>query len=531
MDKKFFRIYHSEVERDLYLGKLTVCIADRPGSLAELAGVFSKYGININFFHYNRSEHPNRVLVEITGNSGDALMRANQEIIERNISDISLFSPHLELGLLDTGNILNIEVRLENKPGTLGVFAELLKGHDANVIYMAYNEDISETSARFSIVTRDSSEIDLLLKDMNARGYHYNLIYKGAAQKEVEDIIGLNLVERFFFKMKKMLNTEDIERLKKLAESSRQISENLINFNREAGRDLEAGNVFTGVLAFASASLSRTGDNFSFERLPSINFGDVNFHAFRLPTGGNIHILDCGDESVMIDGGYGVYFEDVKKMLRQNGIEPSRIRRIYLTHADADHAGMSGYFAREFGSSVYLHKSCRGIVEHSNRAWGSNAPYLNLNNYFTVLTNEFTKSEIPGQWNQYGSREIGRVGGFSVIDTFEISDQKYQVLESLGGHVPGQVFFLCHKSGLVFTGDYLLSTESLSHEEKEILSYPKFMMTSTNVDSQLFRKEMEMLKSLVADFDRELRNSGLRAVVVPGHGNYYPGSAFANKNP
>ncbi|MCX7920341.1 MAG: MBL fold metallo-hydrolase [bacterium] len=523
MPDKYFRIYKAESNEPDYLGKITVFLADRPGSLAALASIFAKFGINIIYFYYNRSEHPNRVLLEVRSESIDALHKVQQELASQNLFDHDLMRhPHLELGVLDTASILHIVIQLENKPGTLGKFATLLRDHSANVIYMAYNEDISETTADISLVTQDSGEIDRLLKDMNEQGYHYSLRYKGAEQKEVEDIIGLNLVERFFFRLKKTLHTDDINRLKKLVESSSRMSEMLVKFSQEAGKHLEAGEVFTNILAFASVSLSKTGQNFSYRRLPSLPFGNVTFHAFRLPTGGNIYLLESEPELVMIDGAYGVYYSDVKRMLTENGLDPSRISRIYLSHTDADHAGLSGYFADEFGTKVYLHPASRGIIEHENRAWGSDSRLLDLNHYFTILVNEFTQFRVPKTWYEYNTTEIGKEDGFSVIDTFELAGQTYTIIESTGGHIPGNVFFISEESGLVFTGDYLLLIESLSPEDRTNLNYPKFMMTSTNADSRKFKQEMDMLKSFVQKFNARLQSQNRGAIIVPGHGDYYP---------
>jgi glyoxylase-like metal-dependent hydrolase (beta-lactamase superfamily II) len=170
---------------------------------------------------------------------------------------------------------------------------------------------------------------------------------------------------------------------------------------------------------------------------------------------------------------------------------------------------------------VYLHDGARGILEHENRGWGSDTPLLDLNHYFTVLVNEFTKFRVPEKWTAYGKKERERLNGFSVIDAFEIGGQTYKVLESSGGHVPGQVFFISSDSGLIFTGDYLLRVDSLGDEERVMLNLPKFMMTSTNVNSALFRKEMDMLKDLITRFDADLRTRNQKAVIVPGHGAYY----------
>ena len=521
MSEKYFRIYRSAPPEGDYLGKGCLFLVDRPGSLAGLASMFAAYGVNIIFFHYNRSEHPNRVLLEVRSESEDALRLIYSELSQTDIVGGQFPAPQLELGVVDTGNILKIEVQLQHWSGTLGGFAHLLARHKANVIYMSYHEDISYTSANFSIATQNPGEIDKLLKEMNENGYYYSLVYRGSEQQQIEDIIGLNLVERFFFHLRKLLDTDNLERLRKIVNSSQRINDSLINFSREAGKHFDSGVVTTNILAFASASLMKTGEKFFFHRLPSLTFDRVRFHAFRLPTGSNINVLESDEELVMIDSGYGLYYEDVKTMFRENGLDPGKVARIYLSHADADHAGMSGYFADEFRSRVYLHREAQGILEHENRAWGTDTPLLELNHCFTVLVNEFTKFRVSENWIPYSSEEIDRICGFQVIDKFELAGQHYLILGGQGGHVPGQVFFLSYDSGLIFTGDYLLLVDSLSPGERETLNLPKFMMTSTNVDSRLFRCEMDMLKELIIKFDADLRVHKKRALVIPGHGDYY----------
>ncbi len=526
MNKKAFRIYYPEQGGD-YLSKITAYLPDRPGSLASLAEIFTKYSINITLFNYDRSAHPNRVILEVTGKTIDALKHVRKELDSSQFLWQSGKSDDVPLGVVDTRNILKIEVQLENLPGTLGKFARLLADHEANVIFMHYNEDISETSANISMFTKDSDKVEKLLKDMNARDYYYSTIYKGAGNKEVEDIIGLNLTERFFFKLQKIMKTDDIEKLRRLIYSSKQLSDALVRFSTEAGKHFEEGTLITSVLAFASASLTKTGKGFSYHKMPELQIDGVKMHGFKLPTGGNIYVLENNECYLMIDSSYGLYYDDAKKMLSENSIAPEMIRDIYLTHADSDHAGLSGYFNKEFGCKVHMHRDASGVIKNENRAWGSDSPLMKLNHFFTVLVNELTRSSFPEEWTSYRDDAMGMEGEFRIIDSFDFAGHTYSVLESIGGHVPGQVFFMSRDSGLIFTADYLLDIESLKAEEKEVLSYPKFMMTSTNVNSLLFRKEMEMLDKLVRDLDADMRRAGRQAYVVPGHGDYYPASVIA----
>jgi glyoxylase-like metal-dependent hydrolase (beta-lactamase superfamily II) len=521
MDNKYLHIFCSESEDSVYLGKGVFYVSDRPGVLSELAGMFAEYDINIILFHYNRSDHPNRVMLEVKSATRDSLLQACRKARSLDYIGGKFPSPSFELRILDPKNILNIEVQLKHKPGTLSNFSSLLAKHNANVIYMAFNEDISETSANFTLATEDTHEIDILLKDINEHSYYYNPIYRGSGQNEVEDIIGLNLMERFFFHLKKLLHIEDIEQLRKLVNSSSYLADSLLRFSHEAGKHFRVGDVITNVLAFASASLMKTGERFSYRKLPPIIMNDMSIHIFRMPTGGNISVIEENGVYVMIDGGYGLYYNDVKKMLQENGIEPSSIQRIYLSHADADHAGLSGYFAEEFDSQVYLHPSAKVILDHENRAWGSDTPLLDLNHYFTVLVNAFTGFRIPHHWIAYRKKGSTRIDDFSVIDSFVIDQEIFHVLESLGGHVPAQVFFYNTKAGLLFSGDYLLLVDSLEVEEKNFLNIPKLMMTSTNVNSSLFRSEMDMLKKLIKSPKETTDPNKSEVIIIPGHGDYY----------
>jgi hypothetical protein len=116
-----------------------------------------------------------------------------------------------------------------------------------------------------------------------------------------------------------------------------------------------------------------------------------------------------------------------------------------------------------------------------------------------VLVDEFTQASFPDEWNAFKESGNENAGGFEVIDEFSLDGISFSVLKSLGGHLKAQVLFLSIEAGLFFTADYLLNVNSLPAEEREVLSFPKFMMISTNVDSAVFRQEMDMLKKFALD--------------------------------
>jgi len=432
-----FQIWQS-AEKDSFLCKAKLYVPDKSGSLARIANLFAQKYINITYFYYNRSEHPNRVLIEGKSSEQDYLVALKELLPKKEYFD-EIFEEDLQITNLS--NILKISVYIENKPGSLAKFADILRNYEANVIYMIYNELVSENKADIAFYVKSREQIRNLLQRMNEEGYHYSIEYSGTDMEYTNSIIGLNLVEKFFLKLGKLMSQQDIDELKKIVYASKHISDTLVNFNKEAGKNLEAGEVFANILTFAIFSTKKTKESFYYKRLPPLVFDDYILYCFRLPTGGNVYIFKLSDSYVMIDGSYGIYYEDVKRMLRVNGIEPGKIRKIFISHADADHAGMSGYFEEEFGTEVFMHSSCRGIIENQNRAFGATTILEELNRNFTILVNTFTKCKFPVQWKPFKEEVIESINGFSVIDRFFIGELEFKVLESLGGHIPGQVFF------------------------------------------------------------------------------------------
>ncbi|MBE0477703.1 hypothetical protein IBX65_01095, partial [Candidatus Aerophobetes bacterium] len=124
-----------------YLVKLDILLEDKPGSLADFSFLIAEAGGNIGFFHYDRSIDPNRVVSEVQFKERENLEKLLQLLKksysysedERLQDDIKIITPE---------SVLEIKVRLTNRPGSLAAFACHLKEYRANVIYMLYNEDI-----------------------------------------------------------------------------------------------------------------------------------------------------------------------------------------------------------------------------------------------------------------------------------------------------------------------------------------------------------------------------------------------------
>lgn len=82
------------------------------------------------------------------------------------------------------------------------------------------------------------------------------------------------------------------------------------------------------------------------ERIYLVGSGRMGF---ELTEGYDCHVylLDGGDEYALIDSGAGLAPELIIDRIEEDGLDPSRVRHLLLTHAHADHAGgAAGLHAR-----------------------------------------------------------------------------------------------------------------------------------------------------------------------------------------
>jgi glyoxylase-like metal-dependent hydrolase (beta-lactamase superfamily II)/uncharacterized protein with ACT and thioredoxin-like domain len=508
------------------LAKFRVSLPDRPGSLAGFASTIARSGGNISFFHYDRSLDSGRVAVEVQLADEPAVGTLLSSLRDHQYNPEP--SPDVQDDVLVTAveSVLEVKVRLENAPGALASFALLLAEHDANVIYMLYDEDIDADAADIAVATEHPQEIDRLLQAVNEQGYHYRVVYRGSDEQAAANIIGLKMVEKFFLRLKKLLPSSGVDEIRSLVQSSRDLQQDLVQFATEAGNNLEAGDVFETVLTFASRSRSRTGVMFSAAEMKPVRLpGGMDLMGFRLPTSENFYLFRDSDELTMIDAGHGIYYPDIKRLLSSRGLDPSAVTRIFITHPDTDHAGSAGYFEREFGTAVFMHAGSADVMKHMNRAYGSSGSLLNLNKYYTRLSSRFTECLFPSRPRYFSDQPVRTFCSFRVIDAFSIGPLSFDVLESHGGHTPGLVFFLNRECGLLFTSDFLLNVKSLTAEDKEHLGIYRYLLTNPNRDSRVYKEETAALKEMMLSLDEELKKKG-GATIFPGHGDYYPASAL-----
>lgn len=76
-----------------------------------------------------------------------------------------------------------------------------------------------------------------------------------------------------------------------------------------------------------------------------------------------VYALNCGDQWVMIDAGGGKGGEKILANMAEDGLDPSLVKTLILTHAHADHACSAKFFKEKLGVQILASEADGRLVE------------------------------------------------------------------------------------------------------------------------------------------------------------------------
>ena len=73
----------------------------------------------------------------------------------------------------------------------------------------------------------------------------------------------------------------------------------------------------------------------------------------------HVYLIDGGTELALVDAGAGLDVPAILAQIRNDGLDPARVKHLLLTHAHADHAGGAAELRQALpGLRVYMHADC-----------------------------------------------------------------------------------------------------------------------------------------------------------------------------
>jgi len=468
---------------------------NEPGALHRAAEIIKSYSGNINRIQYDRRIDPATVFFEVTAEPGTC---------SRMKEDLHAIGYLQET--LPTLGFLKFSVYLPHQPGALFELLTYITGAGANIAYIDFDDRRCDPGrVTISLNVEESAVAGNLLDRLKSR-YRLDILEYDTTGANLDDTV---FYVRFAQAVRGLIGTAEDEFLLSLLHDVNHIVQELYSL----GQNPEE--VFECILRTGRTLRDTTGEGF-YADLQRIQVSDaVEVVCFQMPGGGNIFLLCAPDETVMIDTGYGIYHQDVVRMLQHYGLgDLKKIRRVYITHADADHCGAGGLFEAE----AYMHSGSLAIIRQANRAYGSRSEASILEEVYTTIINLFSRFAPPEDPELFPAGKIGMRSIFPVLAHFTIHDLEFEVLESLGGHLHGQVYFFCPDHSIIFTADTLINFGSLDEDRRRYNSLADFLVTSVNVDSELARQERRALFDIIAELDEERAPEERRCLVACGHG-------------
>lgn len=271
-------------------------------------------------------------------------------------------------------------------------------------------------------------------------------------------------------------------------------------------------NLIKGIGDYLAAT---SGDKFISEYQKIQVTDAISLYSFQLPGGGNLNVFVTPEGKMVIDTGYGIYHDDCERMLKSlslGGYED--IRSVVCTHGDADHCGASGYYP----VPPLMHPVTKALLDSGTRAYGSHCPKPLLEQFYTTSINTMSRMYVPDKVIEQSTVAIGKRGLFPVIGKVAFAGMEFEIWESLGGHIAGQLLLYEPKLGLLFTSDAFINFSTLSKERANYCSIADSMIGSVNVDSAIARTERQELARLFAELDAELHSHGRQLLICCGHG-------------
>lgn len=467
---------------------------DDPGALHRAAEIIKGHGGNIHRVDYDRRIDPHIVFFQVN---------AEEDAPEKITHDLQAIG-YLQTSLA-TLRFLKFSVYLPDEPGMLFEFLGLTTGAGANIAFLDF-DDKGKYPGRLTVaLTLDNDVVaDHLLQQLKLR-WRLEILEYDATGKKLDDTV---FYIRFAQELREIIGQEDEDFLIRLLHDTNHIAQELTS----QGRDPHM--VFESILRTGRTLRQTAGSGFYAEvqEVPLNNGGTL--FCFQLPCGGSVYMLRNNGRLAMFDTGFGIYHREIVEMLAHFGLDPREIEGLYITHADADHSGGGAFF----DVPALLHPGSVDIIRSANRAYGSQMQGSILGEVYTKLINLFSQFNPPTKVRLLSPVGKGSRKGLPILGTIEVCGMQFEVLESLGGHLHGHVFFICTEAGLMFTGDCLIDFDSLSKEREDFSTLAKNLMTSVNVDSERARQERKALLEIGSELDAQMWARGQRLLVCGGHG-------------
>lgn len=464
---------------------------DKPGAFMAASKIIMHHGGNIIRVSYNKAVDMRMLFIEVQAEQEQLLK------IENELKEIGYINR-------DFGNpqIIVINIKITDKPGSLLPVLEILNSYKVNISYLNSSQDNKDyQDFKMGLYIDDTKDIKEILDEIS-KIYPVEIINYEDNGTVLDNTI---FYIRFGNEIQKLFNLDNRQTVLLIKESNR-----IMQLLADRGEDPKE--VFSQVLHLARFISSHKGKGFNADINLQKLTDNTSMYTIEPPCGSNIFILHSKKKLLFIDTGFAIYAKEMMDIFLNLFPDFQDMEKsILLTHADIDHCGLLSVLKDakiivNKKTAMGLHNQSDGIADYREQNKYC-LGYSRLSRIFSGYTpiNNSRFLEIIDKATPENHDDLLYIGDVS----FE--DITFKVYEGSGGHVYGEVIFLCENPKIVFTGDIYVNIKGFSKERREFNSIAPYLMTSVDVNRD---KANEMRKQLMT----LIENKGGGFMICGGHG-------------
>ncbi|MDP4133172.1 MAG: MBL fold metallo-hydrolase [Bacillota bacterium] len=476
------------MKKQIYITRMP----DKPGAFMLASKIIMNNNGNIVRVSYNKAIDVRTLFIDV------AAEQENLDKITKELSSIGYLSDTLE-----NTQVIVIDIKIKDEPGGVYPVLKILEQYDVNISYInSYENETPYQSFKMGLLIENPDIIKLILNDISEL-YQVDIINYNNLENTLDNTI---FYIRLGNEIQRMLGLSMGKAKEFISEANRTLQ-----MLQDKGENPEK--VFDYVKRFAQFVSSHKGDNFVADISKHQINADITLHIIEPPCGSNTYIFELKDELVFIDTGFAIYAEEMFKIFHSlfNDFE-NRKKKIIITHADVDHCGLLSVMN---DAEIYLNEKS---ADSLNRQLKGELDYREQNNFcvgYSKLSRIITNYQPPvsDKFHIIGNDVPKQHKNLLLIDTLKFNDLELEVYEGSGGHLYGEMVFLCRKHRVAFTGDIYVNIEGFSEERAEFNSLAPYLMTSVNTNSE----DAKNMRNAVCELIDDAGRNGF--YVYGGHGD------------
>ena len=445
-------------------------VPDHIGAFLQASKCFANLGINVTRVSYNKAVDSHTIFLDVEG-TAEQLAAADKDMAEIGyLQDRS-----------EGSNVILVEFQLRDEPGGMNTILELIAEFSFSISYMSSQPDNDGNQLfKIGLLITDEERIKDFLHQ--------------AEQLCPVRIIDYNRSERSFDNS--IFYSSFVNSLIKASGISPDTRNELLVYTNLAmhnldERGLDPHRTFDTISKFAEMLANCRGTAFS----PRITHHEITEQTeiivIEPPCGSNTTIIHSGDEYFFIDCGYAYYRDEMMLILRQLIPNFDDIKkRVLITHADLDHCGLLFVFDEILASTRSAecfrleHETGDGFREHIH----IQKPYIEICKILTEYAPpDMSKVTMP--WPE----TIPEHSLMQQAGVLNVGDLTFDVYETRGGHLPGELILIDYEHHIAFTGDIYINIKGLTSEQRQYNHYAPILTTSVDTDKKLCADERKAI--------------------------------------